>query len=205
MPRVVNVSTQNLNYTAVSFMCNSNQGFKYRDQFNEFKARIKEIVQDDLLGNQEAVEEVFGADPWVDEIKATSFAVEIGHTRNRGHFNLDVEIWHKVPKYSVGKLNDRMKAFLNDKYPLPKGSWNVWTTLRKGGERINYSNKEVRWDENDKTEYDAELERLSDERDMNEVINEVGDMIRALDLAGSNKRIQELKQNKYKIRSKKIE
>lgn len=180
-----------LNLTSVMFMCNSNKQIKYRNRFiEEFDRPIRRVVYDDLFGDEEQVDEVFGADPPVKEVVVQSFGAETGSKKHRAHFNLSVDIWHQAPKYSLSKLRARMANFLNIHAPLPNGSWTVYAKLAKRWD-VNYANKEERWENNDSTEPTEELDRVSSEEPLFSVVDELGNSLRAMNF-DENPRLNKL-------------
>ena len=183
MPRTTIINGKDhLNLTEVAFMCNSNIHFYYKHEYEQFKDRLKNKINDDLFGDSKSMDEVFGKEPFVDEVRRKAFAVEIGAKQRRGHFNFVVEIWHQVQKYSIPKLRIRLKEWL-DKNIKESSGWNVFSRRLKESNKINYANKEERWKYNDEiNQDDPEVERLSEEdKEIVELTTDMGKKVRILE------------------------
>jgi hypothetical protein len=133
-----------------------------------------------MFKDQENSDEVWGREPFVDEVVLKVFSPEIGKKQKRGHFNLVVEIYHQIDAYSLSKLRQRVIEFLDENYNQSNG-WNVWVTLSKQYD-VNYGNKEERWAKNDDVDHnDPEYLRLADDRDIYELTDKMN-TIRLMDM-----------------------
>ena len=152
-------------------------------------------LKDSLLGDADAI---FGADPWVHavDVGQNDFGVEVGRNMHRGHFHLKVVITHQVPKYHLGKLRQRLTDWLNENWggEGQSNGWNVSIRLLDS-HASNYNNKEERYAKNDEVpdETDEELLRLSDDRDLIEIITRGMKHVRILE--GNQQTPQSIAQN----------
>lgn len=169
MPRAVEVRrNRTLNLTPISLMCNSNIQYKHYRDYVKFTETIHSLIIDDLMQDKENADEVFGREPFVDEVILKAFSPERGGWQRRAHFNLVLEIYHQVDTYSLVKLRDRMKDFLDESFQQSKG-WNVWVTLSKQWD-VNYAIKEERWAQNDAVDHeDPEYLRLASDKEVYEI------------------------------------
>jgi hypothetical protein len=171
--------------TSVMFMCNSNEAMG-EESYSAFQRAIDLLIHHKLTQEDEA-EEVFGKPPLVDEVEFIAYATEIGDKYKKAHFNLQVDIWHYVERYSVNKLRKRMKEWL-DTYYTPKRNWNVFCSLLKRS-RTNYANKDLRRiaykKMNAKPELQTELRRLSGRRKTDPRMDELADMVDKLTTSDS--------------------
>jgi hypothetical protein len=180
MPKIVQALPRKdyLNLTSIMVMANSNLAMKDNERFWMFKKDMKYLIEERILGDPQVADYLFGDSSVVDEVRPLSAASERGKKQNRAHFNLTVEIYHTVPKYSAKKLKERFKIWLDENYQLSKG-WNVYTTLLPM-KKVNYANKEERYENNDRQEDDnPEIERLSAPGELVEM-KRLGKLIRKL-------------------------
>jgi hypothetical protein len=177
-----------LNKTSVNFMCNSNKYTPTKADFQTWANNVIPAIDRGLFDSAGEVDKVFGRSPLVDEVILHGINAEVGKPL-RAHINIGVTILHQVPKYSIKKLRERLKAWLDLNVPLERGTWNVHQRLRPMY-HDNYNNKDVRWANNDQVQQDYdeddEMQRLQiEDKTMKEVENLAGDLIRVLDLEGN--------------------
>lgn len=122
--------------------------------------------------------EIFGSDRFVESpVEVSSFGAEKGSQKHRTHFNIVIRLRHAIPLYSVKKLNERMKAFLDRELSefINGGRWALYGKL-VGGYGHNYAIKDERWGMNmdflEDHGNDAEVLRLSTDGAVMETVNE---------------------------------
>ena len=140
MPKILKPlpTKDNLNLTAISIMANSNIPMKDNNRYMMFKKDMRYLIKDRLMTDMDAANEIWGREPFVEEVRGLAFAAERGHKYHRAHFNLSVELWHSVPNYSLNKLRLRIQDWLNENYGIAK-NWNVFIRLHPGGRQVNVS------------------------------------------------------------------
>lgn len=161
-----------LNLTAFHLTANSNKPVHTEKAYNEISDYLEGVFKNQILGDEEVASEIFGDHPWVQSVSVKSFGVELGSVQHRAHAHIVIHIKHRVPTYSLNKLRERMRTWLN-KNCLEHGikGWHLYTKLIPAYQ-INYANKEDRWDANDSVEGTAdedEKARLEDDRDLLEL------------------------------------
>lgn len=170
--------SRTLNTTTVSITANSNKALYTSDAFSEWESEIELLLKEGLFGDPKSMSVVFGAPLWIHKVTVKSFGPELGSQQHRAHFHMVVEILHRFGKYSIRKLRERFKSWLNENYGASKGvmGWNIYFKLVPTYQS-NYANKESRWALNDLIEESvkpsdpgfAEKERLEDDRPMSRV------------------------------------
>lgn len=131
-----------LNYTSVNFTFNSNVKITTELAAEEFETDMFKLFED-LVKDEKDMEEIFGSPKVVNSVKFESFGVEVGEKMFRGHIHASITILHKVPQYSVGKLNRRFKEWLGNNYG-GVNEWYVYSKITASGAYANYSNKLAR-------------------------------------------------------------
>jgi hypothetical protein len=158
----------NVNVTQVMITANSNVYIQTKERFRDFKADMNKLFKGPLAKEYKAY--LFGSKAVVSAVEANSFGVEVGKKQQRGHVHVVFTIKHHAAKYSVSKLRDRFQKVLNEVDTWSKG-WYVYATLLPQS-RLNYANKEIRHEENNRTLEEAdevtalELNRLNDPRQL---------------------------------------
>jgi hypothetical protein len=162
MASIVFAGQNNHNFTIISFQFNSNMRIVTPQQFDDFEQEMSDLIQKELPKYSDWL---FGNASVIKKVTFETFGVEVGSIQKRGHVHTTVRIEHKVPNYSVGKLNRRLKLWL-DTYG-PGNGWYVYSRLTKDGAQLNYDNKRLRDIENARvinSGFEAEeMNRLSDE------------------------------------------
>jgi hypothetical protein len=173
MPIKVSTATEPLNITVVQFTANTNFSLQTQEQLDDFTEEMKQLF---LIDIQPFQEELFGDEFLVPSVEISSFEADIGDKFHKAHVHFVVTLKHKLQKYSVKKLKDRVKNWLNQQYTRSKG-WYVYTVLMDF-RRANYANKHGRDAANQEVdemaEYQDEIERLSDDRQLFYVEDEDG-------------------------------
>ncbi len=102
----------------------------------------------DLIQDADAIKEIFGDRQFVNKPAIMSVGVEKGSAKHRTHFNLVVSFKHSIPLYSVKKLNQRFKQWLDQELGhFITGGWALFGKL-VGGYAHNYAIKDTRWEAN---------------------------------------------------------
>jgi hypothetical protein len=176
-------------------MANSNKTILSQERFDWFTDKMWDM-NEALFNDDDSLAEVFGNDPYVHEVAVgeNDFGVEVSSIQHRGHIHVLVTISHQIPRYNIGALSRRLKAWLDTNWggEISKG-WNVRCNLARGAERTNYNNKEQRYAKNDEIdETDDEVVRLSDTRDL---LEEKSNRATVRKLAGNTQRPEDILQN----------
>lgn len=154
---------QKINTTRVMYTINTNTMHLTQGEIDAYGAHFMSMI-DALYDDGESGEEVFGASEYVDWEVNGNPSVEIGDKFHRTHVHFNVTIRHALPNYSVRKLSERLKQFLDDFTP-PEGQQQFRHAVfaRLNGWDENYANKYQRWAANANAPTDEEAQRLSEE------------------------------------------
>lgn len=121
----------------------------------------------DILGDfDNNLEEIVGKDPYIKKISTKNLNFEVGKKFHRLHAHFILSIQHYVNKYSISKLRERIKDWMDENGRALEKSWAVYLTLAPTFKE-NYASKEARKLKADQLEDKdpEELERLSDGRE----------------------------------------
>lgn len=148
------------NLTSIFFVINSNVGVQNRtpDQLNELRDSFDDHIMNYLLQSPAAMSKVFGETPLVESLRVERFDWEVGDKVHRLHANLIVTIHHHVKNYSVDKVNQRLREWLNAQEMPPAKGWYVHSFL-VDRRAENYANKNKRAEKNNEIEQDEDLEQ----------------------------------------------
>lgn len=154
---------QKLNTTRVMYTINTNTMHLSEAEVEAYAAHFYDMIIT-LHEDIEESEQVFGSERYVDWEFTTDPAVEIGGRFHRTHVHFNLTLKHALPKYSIRKLNQRFKDYI-DNFPVPDGMQPVSHAIyaKLSGYQDNYANKEQRWAANVNAPTDAEAQRLSED------------------------------------------
>src|SRR5687768_2158554 len=112
--------------TTIYFVLNSQISMKglSEGQVTEIGDEVDDFLMDNLLQNGTVLANIFGKKPLVKSISVDRLDWEIGNKMHRLHANLVVTIHHHVGKYSIEKINDRLRLWLNAQDTRSNG-WHV--------------------------------------------------------------------------------
>ena len=102
------------NFTIIAFQFNSNMRILTQQQFDDFEKEVTDLFQNKL---QQYSDWLFGNAALIKNVTFESFGVEVGDVQKRGHIHTTVRIEHKVPNYSISKLKQRFKLWLDTHGP----------------------------------------------------------------------------------------
>lgn len=161
----VSEALDNWNTTIVSLTMNANFALNTQEELEEFDEEMQQLLLRDLAQPINR-QKVFGNVKLVKKVKFANFESDIGDKYRKAHVHLTVTIKHRVQKYSVVKLAERLKNWLDENYTRSHG-WYVHAKLVKAKE-LNYNNKHSRHAMNQQVasnpSFTQELDRLEDPR-----------------------------------------
>lgn len=155
-------SQSELAKTKVLVTINPNKSAKTVQKYQELRDTLIDILKD---LEQNDIEQVTGTEPYVKKISTKNLGIEIGSKYKRVHAHFILSIKHYVEHYSIKKLRERLKDWLDENGRALSKNWYVNLKIINAYEE-NYANKEARKAaaiarENEDPD---ELNRLSDPR-----------------------------------------
>lgn len=164
-----------LNTTRVMYTVNTNTMHLSQIDLSSYGQHFMDMI-DRLYDDDEEAAEVFGDSNYVDwEITTNPIVVEVGSKFHRSHVHFNLTLKHCLPNYSIRKLNQRFKEYI-DAFPTPDGMEPIKHAVfsRLNGWDDNYANKELRDIVNRNAPTDAEARRLSEPVTQEEHVKNIG-------------------------------
>ena len=110
-----------------------------QQQFEDFEKKVTDLFQNKL---QQYSDWLFGNAALIKNVTFETYGVEVDDVQKWGHIHTTVRIEHKVPNYSLSKLKQRFKLWLDTNGP--GNGWYVYARLTEDGAQLNYDNKRLK-------------------------------------------------------------